>query len=74
MKEPIHLCLSCKYAKMFEAEGKNNIYISFGCKSKDTDLHNLIVRLPISDYIIECPKYKKASLIEKIKRKLFWWI
>ena len=72
MKELKHLCLSCKYGKMFEAEGVKQIYISFGCKFKDADFHQLIVRLPISDYVVECPKYEKASKWTIIRRKLLW--
>lgn len=72
--KPKHLCRTCEYSKKFEAEGKQNIYVSFGCNLVDNDMHNVIVKQPISDHVVECAKYKRASPLLRIRRKFFWWL
>jgi len=74
MKETHHLCFTCKHAKPTTSELANTIYVSYECKYKDVEYHAITVRLPQTNHIVECKKYEKAPLLERIKRRAFWWI
>ena len=71
-----HLCYSCKNAKREKVETKKTVYVSYACKikEKDVDYHRIVIRLPQTNHVLECPKYSKVSKVEVWKRKFFWWI
>jgi len=69
-----HLCFTCKNAKIFETEDTKKIYVSFGCKYPDIEHHAIVVRLPRTNHVVDCPKYIQAGLRQRIIRKFFWWI
>ena len=74
MKETHHLCFTCKNAKTTTAELTSTIYVSYECKYKDVEHHAIVVRLPQTNHIISCPKYQKAPLYERVRRRLFWFL
>jgi len=72
-----HLCFTCVDAIQVETEGKDVIYVSYNCKhgidEKDDKIHTVVVKTPLTNHVTECSKYKKASPLERVRRKLFWW-
>jgi len=72
MKKDFHLCYTCKNAQITKADVGDTTYISYECKYKDIEHHAIVVRLPQTNHVISCPKYEKASLWERLKRKWLW--
>lgn len=69
--EDYHLCYTCKNAEKTEAEGKDVIYVSFRCGLKaSANDHRIVIRAPDTKHVIECPRYEKVNLFERIRRKL----
>jgi hypothetical protein len=75
MNKTHHLCYTCKNARKEETEFGNTIYVSFKCRILDIDHHCVVIRLPNTNHVVECPKYIPTSKKERLLRKWFWrWL
>lgn len=77
MEKIHHLCYLCKHSKREVVESAKVTYVSYACKfkNKNIDYHNIVIRLPQTNHVIECPRFKKISFLERLKRIFLWrWL